>query len=107
MKNAITYADEAGVELRIEVGSAQDDGKVTFVVSDDGPGVDEADGEDVFEVFRQNGSHDAEGTGIGLAVCQPTVRGHDGEIWVEPGDEQGTTFKFTIPAVATEVSGDD
>lgn len=107
IKNAITYADESGVDPRLEIDAAEDDGVVTFTVSDNGPGIDEADWQDIFEIFKRNGSHDAEGTGIGLAVCQRIVRRHGGEIWVASDDRDGATFKFTIPVAGTEVSGDD
>ncbi len=105
LENAIEYATEAGIEPRIEVSAEEDDGMVTFTVSDNGPGIPAADREEVFDIFHRAGAHDTEGTGIGLAVCQRIVLRHDGRIWVEPSDD-GAIFKFTLPAV-TEVNGDD
>ncbi|WP_336329947.1 PAS domain-containing sensor histidine kinase [Haloarcula sp. CGMCC 1.2071] len=105
LENAIEYATEAGIEPHIEVSAEEDDGMVTFTVSDNGPGIPAADREEVFDIFHRAGAHDTEGTGIGLAVCQRIVLRHDGRIWVEPSDD-GATFKFTLPAV-TGVSGDD
>ncbi|EMA29534.1 sensory transduction histidine kinase [Haloarcula japonica DSM 6131] len=105
LENAIEYATEAGIEPRVEVSATEDDGEVTFTVADNGPGIPAADRDEVFDIFHRAGSHDTEGTGIGLAVCQRIVLRHDGRIWVEPADD-GATFKFTLPAV-TEVSGDD
>ncbi|NLV14488.1 PAS domain-containing sensor histidine kinase [Haloarcula argentinensis] len=105
LENAIEYAVEADIEPRVEVSAEEDDDRVTFTVSDNGPGIPAADHEEVFDIFHRAGAHDTEGTGIGLAVCQRIVLRHDGRIWVEPSDD-GATFKFTLPAV-TEVSGDD
>jgi len=105
LENAIEYATEAGIEPHIDVSAVEDDGVVTFTVSDNGPGIPSADHDEVFDIFHRAGAHDTEGTGIGLAVCQRIVLRHDGRIWVEPSDD-GATFKFTLPAV-TEVSGDD
>jgi len=103
LKNAITYAHESGRTPAIEVGATRGDGMVTFSVTDNGPGISEHARDDIFEIFKQGGVHDGEGTGIGLAVCQRLVNRHDGEIWVESTDETGTTFMFTIPAADTEV----
>ncbi|GCF12520.1 hypothetical protein Harman_04550 [Haloarcula mannanilytica] len=105
LENAIEYATEAGVDPHVEVSAVEDDGEVTFTVSDNGPGIRAADREEVFDIFHRAGAHDTEGTGIGLAVCQRIVLRHDGRIWVEPSDD-GATFKFTLPAV-TEVTSDD
>lgn len=107
MKNAITYADEDGVEPTIEITGTREDGMVTFDVSDNGPGIDDASQEDVFEIFKRDGSHDAEGTGIGLAVCRRIVRRHGGEIGVTSDGGDGATFTFTVPAASGEVSADD
>jgi two-component system, chemotaxis family, sensor kinase Cph1 len=38
-----------------------------------------------------------EGNGIGLSNCKKIVQSHQGKIWIESNDQQGTTFYFTIP----------
>ncbi|WP_262177573.1 PAS domain-containing sensor histidine kinase [Haloarcula laminariae] len=97
LENAIQYADEAGVEPRIDIDATEADGMVEFRVSDNGPGIPDGKAEDIFEIFKRGGAHDADGTGIGLAVCQRIVQRHDGRIWAE-SDETGATFRFTLPA---------
>ena len=72
------------------------EGVVTVSVSDNGPGV--PDDEDIFEIFSRGGVHEADGTGIGLAVCRRIVTRHDGEIWVDSEVGEGATFRFTLPA---------
>jgi signal transduction histidine kinase len=32
-----------------------------------------------------------------LTFCRLAVQAHGGEIWVEPGLEGGSIFKFTLP----------
>ena len=105
IENAVTYADESGVDPEVTVEGEADGEMVRFTVADNGPGVDEAAG-DVFEIFSRNGTHEADGTGIGLAVCRRIVHRHDGEIWVD-SDGEGATFAFTLPAPRPEVVADD
>ena len=105
LENAVEYADEAGVEPRIEIDAAEADGMVEFRVADNGPGIPAGSEEDIFEIFKRGGSHETAGTGIGLAVCQRIVQRHDGRIWAEPS-ETGATFRFTLPATS-EVDVDE
>jgi PAS domain S-box-containing protein len=96
LSNAIEYTVESGVEPAIEVTGTEIEGVVTVSVSDNGPGV--PDDEDIFEIFSRGGVHEADGTGIGLAVCRRIVTRHDGEIWVDSEVGEGATFRFTLPA---------
>lgn len=107
LKNAITYAEESGVDPQIEISGQREDGEVTVAVSDNGPGIEADQREAVFEIFKQGGVHDADGTGIGLAVCQRIIRRHGGEIWIEPTEADGATFMLTLQTTETEVSSDD
>ena len=40
---------------------------------------------------------DHDGTGIGLAVCRRVAEAHGGGIRVEPADDGGSAFSFTLP----------
>jgi signal transduction histidine kinase len=82
----------------VTVSAERTDDRVTVAVADNGPGVDESARERIFEIFERGGT-DAEGTGIGLALCRRIVERHDGDIWVESPPGEGATFKFTLPAV--------
>ena len=69
-------------------------------VSDTGPGISEADRENIFEEFRQaEGSIGQRkgGTGLGLAIAKRIVELHGGKIWVESEVGKGSTFSFTLP----------
>ncbi|WP_324662051.1 PAS domain-containing sensor histidine kinase [Haloarcula sediminis] len=105
LENAVDYADEAGVEPRVEIDATEADGMVEFRVSDNGPGIPAGSEKDIFEIFKRGGAHETAGTGIGLAVCQRIVQRHDGRIWAEPS-ETGAVFRFTLPA-ASEVDADE
>ncbi|WP_276271721.1 PAS domain-containing protein [Haloarcula litorea] len=103
VKNAVTYAAEDGDERpRVEITGEVDEEMVRFRVSDNGPGVPEAVRDDIFRVFTRGGTHDSEGTGIGLPVCERIVHRHGGDIRVVSTPDEGATFEFTVPAVTTE-----
>ncbi|HSI67831.1 MAG TPA: ATP-binding protein [Planococcus sp. (in: firmicutes)] len=40
------------------------------------------------------------GTGLGLAICQEIITKHDGEIWIESEEGQGTTIHFELPLIS-------
>ena len=56
-------------------------------------------------MFRRGAGVDAEGAGIGLAVCAKIIDRHGGKLWVEPADAGGSVFAFTIPTRATSEPG--
>ena len=71
-----------------------------FSVEDNGPGLNPAYRAKVFTMFQRL-HPDVEGNGIGLALCKKIVGIHRGKIWFESRLGEGTTFKFTISAKAT------
>jgi len=69
-----------------------------FAIADNGIGIDPEFNEKVFEIFSRLHSRERyEGTGIGLAACRRIVELHGGMIWVEPGGNGGSLFRFTLP----------
>ncbi|MFO6383474.1 sensor histidine kinase, partial [Pseudomonas aeruginosa] len=79
--------------LRIEV--SQDAAELRFAVSDEGPGIPEAEREKIFDMFytAARGDRGGQGTGLGLAICQGMIGAHGGRISVGEGlDGRGTTL---------------
>jgi len=71
-----------------------------FAVQDHGKGVAPEERLLVFERFYQSdsGRHaHGEGYGLGLAIAKLIVEQHHGQIWLESGAGEGTTFYFTLP----------
>lgn len=97
LENADRLAPETspiGVIARVSPGSAG--GRVEISVSDDGPGIDPADRDRVFEMFSQNGGGGR--AGLGLAIAKAFVEAHGGRIWIDPGVTRGARVVFTVPS---------
>ncbi|MDD9370433.1 MAG: ATP-binding protein [Acidimicrobiales bacterium] len=74
---------------------------VVLTVSDDGPGIGEADADRVFERFyradpARRGS--AGGAGLGLSIARWIVELHDGQIHADPHRPTGCTMVVRLPA---------
>jgi len=84
---------------KVRITGSQEDGRVTFRVSDNGIGIEPAYLDRIFVVFQKLHARDRyEGTGVGLALCEKIVRRHGGRIWVESEPGRGSTFRFVLPA---------
>ena len=96
INNAIKFRKK-DVAPQITVGCKELDGFFEFYVSDNGIGISCKDKDVIFHIFKRvKTEEEYEGHGIGLANCKKIADIHGGKIWVEPGAESGSTFKFTI-----------
>lgn len=82
--------------LRISA-SPTADGWVELAVADRGPGLAEAILADPFVPFLTTKS---DGVGLGLPICRTIIENHGGRLWIERTGPEGTTFCFTLPALA-------
>lgn len=94
IKNAIEHG---GSPPRVEIQGEDLGHAWQFSVSDNGPGIPQAQQDRIFEIFQQatDDGDDSGESGIGLAICERIASRHHGDIWVE-SDDDGSTFKFTI-----------
>jgi two-component system OmpR family sensor kinase len=91
--NLFANAAQAGA-ARIHVGGQATGGVVEIDVRDDGPGIDPALRNRLFDPFA-TGRKD--GTGLGLAICRKIVEAHGGHLDVLAGEGPGTTFRMRMP----------
>jgi PAS domain S-box-containing protein len=99
--NAIKFTPEAGsITVRAErVGT-----ELTFVVSDTGPGIPEEQLAHIWERFWSVKKPQMTGVGLGLSIAKGLVEAHGGRIWAESTVGAGTTFYFTLPLAAEELT---
>jgi signal transduction histidine kinase len=95
--NAIRYTDKGSVDVSV----TRDGDDVVVRVTDTGPGIDQADAEELFESFRRGDVGRRKwtgGSGLGLYIAQQFVTLHGGNISAESkGKGQGSTFQIRIP----------
>ena len=91
----------SGSPPRIRIAARRRGARWLVSVADNGIGIDSRHGERVFQMFqRLHKRGEYEGSGIGLAIAKRIVQRHGGKIWFESTPGEGTTFFFTLPAVA-------
>ena len=102
--NAIKYSP---THTRIEISVSQaagapgEAGTVDVSVSDGGPGIDPATAERFFDPFYRGSGHlpSVPGLGLGLTLCRRIIERLGGQIWIEPGDGEGTCVRFRLPTL--------
>lgn len=96
LENGCRYAAH---EVRVRVAPAGGHARLTVV--DDGPGVDEALGERIFDPGIR-GDHEAnghDGAGLGLALSRRLARAVDGDVELDASGA-GAAFSVRLPAVS-------
>lgn len=97
MENAVKYSPD-GSEILVSVDDRGD--QLVTSVADKGIGIPTDELGQVFERFhrgRQVSSTNYGGLGLGLYITKQIVERHNGTIWVDSREGQGTTFSFSLP----------
>ena len=106
LSNAFKFTEPGG-EVGIRL-TRLDDGSVTFIVSDTGPGIDPAHLPHLFDRFyqvEQSMTRSHEGSGIGLSLVKELVDLHGGQIEVSSEVGLGTTFTVLLPEIEVKSGG--
>lgn len=90
VQNAIGHS---GKGSKIIVSAKEHDGQAIISVQDFGPGIPKEEQSKIF--LRTIGKK--EGSGLGLYLCSYLVKLHNGRIWFETKEEEGTTFFISLP----------
>jgi PAS domain S-box-containing protein len=103
VENALRETPQGG-EITVGVQEDPAGGGLRFFVSDTGPGIPPADQERLFDRFWQVSRKNKGGAGLGLSIVKGIVETHQGRVWVESEEGEGSTFWFFLPGGPEEGS---
>ncbi|MGN2338483.1 ATP-binding protein [Clostridium cagae] len=99
VSNALKYTEKDGI-IKVNISTNLHDNEVIISVKDNGIGIPKEYKEKIFERFKQveNSLHkNYEGSGIGLSLVKSIVEMHEGKIWINSEEDEGTEIIFTLP----------
>jgi signal transduction histidine kinase len=102
LDNAFKFEREPG-RAEVVLRARREAGRVLVEVHDDGIGIGESLGEQVFERFTQanmSSTREHQGAGLGLAVVREIVAAHDGTVRLVAPVLGGTSVRISLPESA-------
>ena len=91
--NATKFTVEGSITLEVEL---QSDEYALFSVTDTGCGIPPEKQANIFSRFEKL-NETAQGSGLGLSICQLIIERIGGKIWIDPAYTDGCRFCFTHP----------
>jgi two-component system sensor histidine kinase VicK len=95
VENAIKFSPDGGL---VTVKAVEDNGLVRFRISDQGPGIPQAELVSLFSSSNTASSAEVPSPGLGLFLAHAVIDAHHGQIRVESEEGQGTTFEIAVPS---------
>lgn len=93
-ENAVKHTHAGTLSL----GSAVEGSEARFWVRDEGPGMEPAERERIFDRFSRGvGRTHGEGTGLGLAIVGVIAEAHHGRVDLDSAPGKGSTFTVSVP----------
>lgn len=90
--NAVRHSPEGGT---VAIVFDEADGRARVTVADQGPGIDRADQQRIFERYEQGAAPGS--AGLGLAISRRLARSMDGDVTLESAAGEGARFTLTLP----------
>jgi signal transduction histidine kinase len=107
ISNALKFTENG--EVHVSAHFEPQANRVLFAVRDTGIGIAPADHERIFEEFSQVDGElqkGKSGTGLGLPLSRKLAELLGGEVWLDSGIGQGSTFYLAIPVQFTTAAAD-
>lgn len=97
LDNAFKFTEEKGT---VKIRLLRDGQYFQITVSDDGPGIQLEDQQNLFNRFWQGtpGKNYTHGTGLGLYLCKQIIEAHKGKITCQSTPAKGTIFTVNLPS---------
>ncbi|HYT37400.1 MAG TPA: ATP-binding protein, partial [Ktedonobacteraceae bacterium] len=104
ISNAIKYSPDGG-NIEIAIRADMSANTALLCIRDYGIGIPAYQQGRIFSRFMRADNahaHNIGGTGLGLYLCRELIERHNGRIWFESVEGQGSTFYVSLPLMPTE-----
>jgi len=95
LSNAVKYSPDGGeISISGQIRSEQ----IIICIQDQGTGISQEDVPHIFDRFfrADEAAKKTQGAGLGLYLSRAIIEAHNGRIWIEPRQENGTRVCFSI-----------
>jgi PAS domain S-box-containing protein len=99
LSNAVKYSPEGEI---IQVNCETTGNTVQVSIKDEGIGINQQDIDKIFDRYyrvENSSTRHISGFGIGLYLSAEIIKRHEGEIWAESQNGEGSTFYFSLPVI--------
>jgi len=110
LSNAVKFTDAGEISVAITSRKSGQRYEIQFAVKDTGIGISADRTDRLFQHFSQvdmSINRKYGGTGLGLAISKRLVEMMGGKIWVKSEPGRGSTFFFTIAAIAARLPAEE
>lgn len=96
LENAVKYRSTTKKPLICITTHLKGNDHVSITIEDNGKGISKSSLEHVFDMFYR-GTHDSEGSGLGLYIVKKAIENIHGEVNLESEEGHHTTFTIILP----------